>query len=104
MKIYAVLFGDGTHLIKKTDWNEIKPLVNKVKGTMCHGFKNLEDASRWVQTERARQLTRQVIGGGQMKKSEAMAKTINTPYWKRNLGRVVSDRIEMDQGFARNMR
>lgn len=104
MKLYAVLFGNGAHLIKRAEWKEIKPMVNHVKGTMVKSFENREDAEKWVRTNRGRSITRAVIGGsGMIPKRDLMAKNINTPYWKKHAARIIAGRKELDAGFNQHM-
>ena len=56
MKIYAVLFSDGSQMICNEPWNKFRPLVHEVKRCVFKGFKDFQSAEDWILIQRARQI------------------------------------------------
>lgn len=107
MKIYAILFSNGSQMICKEPWNKVEPLIHRVKGCVFKGFKDIQSAENWILIQRSKQMQnsnqKPLNRTSDISKHEIKSRTINTPYWKKQLGAMVGSRIELDQGFNRNV-
>lgn len=102
MKIYAVVYG-GYYELKNCPWKEVKPLVHRIKGTVVKAFDDISDAEKWARAQVAKRMTAKVEAKHKISKNEAMRKVINTPHWKKNLGKAYAGKIELEQGFRRGI-
>jgi hypothetical protein len=103
MKIYAALFFDGRELIDCCSWQDFKPHIHKVKGVVFSSFKTIQKAEQWMKTKKAQRIAKNIELKNKFSKGELMARVINTPKWKSKIGKTVAYKIELENGFNRNI-
>ena len=103
MKIYAALFFDGRELIDSCNWQDFKHHIHKVKGVVYSSFKNIQGAERWMAIQKQKRIAKNIKANNNFSKGELVARVINTPKWKNDLGKTIAYKKELEHGFNRNI-